>query len=94
MSNYFRITIYHPVHNISAIMDSNGKFEKLWQFSAYLVAKGFKIVEVGAKNKFDLDNLPKVEHSLDNIFLRSCKLGNIMIAHNHIPVKAKFYMSP
>ena len=47
MANYFRITAYHPAKNICAIFDSNGRFEKLWQFSSYLVRKGFKIVEVG-----------------------------------------------
>ena len=31
MSNYFRITAYHPEQNLSAIFDSNGYFEKLWQ---------------------------------------------------------------
>ncbi len=45
MSNYFRITAYHPAENLSAIFDSNGYFEKLWQFSAYLIQKGFKIIE-------------------------------------------------
>lgn len=52
MNNYFRITAYHPIENISVIMDSYGKFEKLWQFSADLVQKGFKIVEVGNDEKF------------------------------------------
>ena len=47
MSNYFRIIAYHPAENLSAIFDSNGYFEKLWQFSAYLIQKGFKIIEVG-----------------------------------------------
>ena len=32
MANYFRITAYHPDKDISAILDSYGKFEKLWQF--------------------------------------------------------------
>ena len=36
MTNYFRITAYHPEQDLSAIFDSNGYFEKLWQFSAYL----------------------------------------------------------
>ena len=49
MSNYFRITAYHPEQDLSAIFDSNGYFEKLWQFSAYLIQKGFKIIEVGMK---------------------------------------------
>ena len=51
MSNYFRITAYHPAKNICAIFDSNGRFEKLWQFSSCLVQKGFKIVEVGNAEK-------------------------------------------
>lgn len=66
MSNYFRITVYHPVHNISAIIDSNEKFEKLWQFSAYLVAKGFKIINAESdqrkliKDRCDIINQNKV----------------------------------
>ena len=47
MANYFRITAYYPEKDFSVILDSNGKFEKLWQFSAYLVQRGFKIIEVG-----------------------------------------------
>lgn len=43
--NYFRVTIYDKINNISAIFDSNGAFEKLWQFSAYLVSKGLKILD-------------------------------------------------
>ena len=53
MANYFRITAYHPAENVCAIFDSNGRFEKLWQFSSYLIQKGFKIIEVGADDKFD-----------------------------------------
>ena len=55
MANYFRITAYHPAKNICAIFDSNGRFEKLWQFSSCLVQKGFKIVEVGNADKFSED---------------------------------------
>ena len=46
MNNYFRITAYHPEKDISIIMDSFGLFEKKWQFSADLIKKGFKILEV------------------------------------------------
>ena len=42
MANYFRITAYHPEMDCSVIMDSNGLFDKLWQFSADLVKRGFK----------------------------------------------------
>ncbi len=58
MNHYFRITAYHPKHNVCAVFDSNGKFEKLWQFSSFLVFKGFNIVEVGAD--FQEGDLPKV----------------------------------
>ena len=44
-NNYFRITAYYPEDNFSFILDSNGKFEKLWQFSAYLISKGIKVIE-------------------------------------------------
>ena len=54
MANYFRITAYHPETDISVIVDSYGKFEKLWEFSAYLVSKGFKILEVG-KDDYIID---------------------------------------
>ena len=61
MANYFRITAYHPTENFSVIMDSNGMFEKLWQFSSFMVSKGFKIIEVGGEGKFNEGDMPKVE---------------------------------
>ena len=91
MPNYFRITVYHPVHNISAIMDSNGKFEKLWQFSSYMVSKGFKIIEVGDEDKFDDGDMPKVERDIVHVILRACKSGKLEIAGNRIMVESKFY---
>ena len=51
MKNYFRITAYNSAEDISVIMDSNGVFEKIWQFSSLLVQKGFKILEVGSEEK-------------------------------------------
>lgn len=50
-NNYFRITAYYPEDNFSFIIDSNGKFEKLWQFSAYLISKGIKIIEVSKQEQ-------------------------------------------
>lgn len=61
MANYFRITAYHPTENLSVIMDSNGLFEKLWQFSSFMVSKGFKIIEVGGEDKFNEGDMPKAE---------------------------------
>ena len=52
MNNYFRITAYNPENNISFIADSYGKFEKLWQFSSYLIQHGCKIIEVNNSDNF------------------------------------------
>ena len=45
MNNYFRLTVYHPEKDICAILDSNGLYEKVWQFSSFLIGKNFKILE-------------------------------------------------
>ena len=91
MSNYFRITAYHPVENLSAIFDSNGYFEKLWQFSAYLIQKGFKIIEVGNEEKFDFGDLPKTSPEPDKIILRCCDSNMPVIVDNVIAVAGKHY---
>ena len=71
MANYFRITAYHIEQDISAILDSNGKFEKLWQFSSFLVNKGFKIIEVATLDKLVYDPFTLIEKESDKILLRS-----------------------
>ena len=91
MANYFRITAYHPAENISAVFDSNGMFEKLWQFSAYLVGKGFKILAVGGEDKFSDGDMPKAEYDNVHIILRACKSGEPEIKGNRITVEGKTY---
>ena len=91
MANYFRITAYHTAENISAIFDSNGRFEKLWQFSAFLVGKGFKIAEVGPEDKFLDGDLPKPEESSDKILLRACAKGRPVRDGKRIEVNGKSY---
>ena len=91
MANYFRITAYHTAENISAIFDSNGRFEKLWQFSAFLVSKGFKIAEVGSEDKFLDGDLPKPEESSDKILLRACAKGRPVRDGKRIEVNGKSY---
>lgn len=91
MSNYFRITAYHPAENLSAIFDSNGYFEKLWQFSAYLIQKGFKIIEVGNEEKFDEGDMPKAERDAVHIILRACCCGVPCIKNNLISIGDKKY---
>ena len=71
MNNYFRITGYYPEYDCCFIIDSNGMFNALWEFSSYLVSKGIKIIAVSKKeNMLDI-NIEKVEYNKDRIFLRA-----------------------
>ena len=75
MNDYFRVTVYHPESNISAIMDSYGMFEKLWQFTSFLVKRGFRILEVSNAEKFLDGNIKKVKKDPDHILLRAAQEG-------------------
>ena len=72
---YYRVAGYLNDKNISFIADSNGKFEKLWQLSAYLKSKGCEIVAVSKlENMIDEKTqpiLPNVRH----FFIRTCAMG-------------------
>ncbi len=75
--NYFRITGYHPQENYCFIVDCFGMFEKLWEFSAFLVSKGLKVLEVSNADKFIDININRVEEQdAENIFLRAISQGN------------------
>ena len=90
MANYFRITAYHPAENICAVFDSNGRFEKLWQFSAYLVQKGFKIVEVGNADKFSDGDFLKAPECRQ-MLVRACEKEQPAVKWNVVIVKGKRY---
>lgn len=90
MANYFRITAYSPTENIGIIVDSNGKFEKVWQFSSCLVKKGFDIVEVSKSENFTDGNIPRTQES-DKILLRACQKGQPVRNASRIEVSGKFY---
>lgn len=93
MANYFRITAYHPVEDFSAIIDSYGMFDKLWQFSAYLVEKGFKIIAVGNDEQFLDGNFEKTDEiEKDKIILRACAKGAPIQNKNRIEVDGKYYI--
>ena len=89
-NNYGKLFQDHPAKNICAIFDSNGRFEKLWQFSAYLVQKGFKIVEVSADDKFLDGNIPKAPAG-DQLILRACAKGQPVINGDSVEVSGKHY---
>ena len=75
MANYFRVTGYLPEKNVSFIADSNGKFEKMWQFSSYLVKKGCKIVSISSEDKFPDGNIQKVPENAKQFIIRACYMG-------------------
>ena len=75
MANYFRVTAYHPEKDISVILDSNGMFEKFWQFSSYLVQKGLKILEVGTGENLVEGTFPMVSEVSNKILLWGINKG-------------------
>ena len=91
MSNYYRITGYYPKENVCFIADCNGKFEKLWQFSSYLVNKGVKILEVGDTNKFTDGNIGFAEADRENIIIRACAKGQPIYNDGTVNINGKSY---
>lgn len=75
MENYFRITGYNEKDNYCFIVDSNGMFEELWQFSAFLVQKGLKIIEVSKLENVIDTNIKKAEIDNEHIILRAIADG-------------------
>ena len=75
MANYYRITAYHPAEDLSVIADSNGKFEKLWEFSAYMVSKGFKVIAVNREDGFENGNMPRIAPDKDKITIQAYLTG-------------------
>ena len=88
MANYFRITAYSPAEDIGMIVDSNGKFEKIWQFSSCLVKKGFDILEVSKSENFTDGNIPRTQES-DKILLRACQKGEPLRNGSRIEVSGQ-----
>ena len=101
MTKYFRITAYEPNKDFSIIMDTYGMFEKIWQFSADLIKRGLKILEVSSDEQFidvNIDNL--TEEEPDKFILRAFAQGkpeylqqNINgVAYKAVKVGEKIYI--
>ncbi len=75
MNNYYRITGYCEQKDFCFILDCYGKFEKLWQFSSYLIQKGLKVLEVGNSEKFMDGNLERITEPTDKLILRAAAHG-------------------
>lgn len=90
-NNYYRITAYNKDLNVCLIADSNGKFEKLWQFSSFFVCNGFEIIAVSKEEDLSLGNIPKANPDKNNILLRACGKGRPSIENNVIEIRGKTY---
>ncbi len=75
MNNYYRITGYCEKKDFCFIIDCYGKFEKLWQFSSYLLQKGLKVLEVGNSEKFMDGNFERITEPTDKLILRATAHG-------------------
>lgn len=91
MNHYYRITAYHKNSNVCLIADSNGKFEKLWQFSSFFVYKGFEIVSVVKAENLSFGNIPKANADSHHILIRACGKGNPVVSDNEVTVNGKHY---
>ena len=70
---YFRITAYDKANDYTCILDSNGMFEKLWQFSSYLVNK---IEASKMENVIDI-NIESVDYDTEHIVLEQPKMEKL-----------------
>ena len=84
MANYYRITAYHPGEDYCFIVDSHGRFEKLWQFSSYLVNKGVKVLEVANGDTFLDGNMKRAKEHPEFLFLQAISKGQPIIANTTI----------
>ena len=50
-------------------------FEKLWQFSSFVISKGCKVLEVSNDEKFIDINIEKADEDKDHVILRACSEG-------------------
>ena len=91
MNTYFRITAYHPTLDISFIIDSINQYEEIWEFSADLVSKKCKILEVSENSQFDDGNIPKASANEDNYILRACMKGKIEKQNGVVNINGRFY---
>ena len=89
MANYYRITAYHPTEDYCFIVDCHGKFEKLWEFSSYLVGKGVKVLEVSNEDKFLDGNMKRAKEHPEYLYIQSAQRGQP--ARTTVAVDGKTY---
>ena len=88
---YYRITAYNKEEDFSCIIDSNGMFEKLWQFSAFLVSKGLNIIDASKLENIIDTNLKPAGEDTEHIILRATQDGKVEPKDYISKVADKFY---
>ncbi len=96
----FRVTVYHPAEDFCAILDTYDFTEKLWQFSSYLIQKGFKIIDATNSEKFLDINISPTPNHVNRIIVRACDKGQPEklvkeidgVKHNAIRVNTRIYI--
>ena len=91
MNTYFRITAYHPELDISFIIDSVNQYDEIWEFSADLVSKKCKILEVSHFNQMNPGNIPQATSNEDNYILRACMKGRVQKENGVININGRYY---
>ena len=90
---YYRITAYNKEQDFSCILDSNGMFEKLWQFSSYLVNKGLNIIAASKLENITATNIDNANVDTEHIILRATQDGKVEPKDYVIKVADKFYIT-
>lgn len=75
MAKYFRVTAYWPEKDCSLIIDSNGMFERLWEFSSFLSDKGFTIQEVSTEDNMLDGNIDRAEENKTKPTIQAIDMG-------------------
>lgn len=70
-TEYYRITAYHAPEGLSIIVDSYGMFEKLWEFSKYLMELGFRVIAVDREQYFVEGTLEKAKEETPKLMIRA-----------------------
>ena len=71
----FRITAYHKGLDISVIMDCDGKFDYLQQFSLYMQDKGFMVIAQSKEDTLLDVNIKPPKSFPNHVILRACQYG-------------------
>ena len=88
MTQYFRAAVYNRTEDMSAVIDSNGMFENIDKFKAYLIGKGINVIEASDSGQFLDGNISKIGPVADKLILRAHANGRLEgIVHEQNGVK-------